>query len=333
MKSHHHNLNRNCRDKYLPDTIFPAQAIIYARKSTVAENSSKSIADQIEVCREVAADYDIPISEADILAEVAGHGGDEWWEGGGQSGIAGDDGHKQRTRPVLTRMMEGIVAGTIKAVIVYSQDRLWRSVGICDAVLDRMAFYGVQFYDRNGPVNISTPEGLQQVRNAAVAAQNFREMCAVNSPRGVTKSRDKGKVVTSADVLGFRSAGRHTGKIIHVAEEQEVVRRIFRLFLDGDGDGPMSYEQIAAGLQHEGYQWTPDLHSKRGKKRNDETQGLVYAWQIKRVLTDCRYQARQPHAGEEHDCPAYLVNGETVVPVALYERAQDKILNGKRTGN
>ena len=59
----------------------------------------------------------------------------------------------------------------------------------------------------------------------------MREMCAVNSARGHSKCKKKGKNVVSANRLGFRSEGE--GKIRHVPEEQERVPRDLSVVREG----------------------------------------------------------------------------------------------------
>jgi hypothetical protein len=113
-----------------------------------------------------------------------------------------------------------------------------------------------------------------------------------------------------------------------------VVRRIFRLFDQGEGkSGPLLYEEIAQTLMDEGFKWAHDLQKKMSRPRTEFTRDLIYSWQIRRCLTDCCYQARQKYYGVEHDCPAFLIDGEPVINPALYERVQAKITGAKRVGN
>ena len=314
--------------------VNPGEVALYPRKSTATENASKSIQDQIEVILETLDEVGLPPHTFVIKQEKIGHGGDEWWSGGGQSGLKDDTGTAQPTRPVLTEIMDGVVNGTHKVVACYAQDRLWRKVGICDKMVDLFLENGVQLYDRYGLVDIRTPEGRQQVRSNAVASQHYRERVTQDSDRGKRKNIEKGKLVTGADVLGFRSGGRYSKIVLHRPEEHLVVRRIFTLFDRGEsGRGPLSCEEIAKLLMEEGYLWTPDLRAKRGKKRNDFTMNLIYDWQIKKVLTDCRYQGRQPYSKKEWPCDAFLVDGQPLVEVDVYERVQAKIDSFRRSGN
>ena len=306
--------------------LLPGDTKLYGRKSTKNDRSQRSLADQREACFETAEEHNIAVTDEDWFEEAAGHGGDEWWEGGGESGLEGDIFEPARTRPVFTRLMRGVQAGTVKCVIVWSLDRLWRSAEICSKAINIMGKKGCLLMDRNGYVDIASPEGRESVLINAVNAQSQREHTAANCGRGVTKQRAKGKMVGNCNSLGFRSAGPKSGQVRHIPEEHEMVRRIFRMFYAGEDDrGPLTLDQIRNQLRGEGYIWTPDLHDKRSVKRTAETRDQIYDQQIRRMLQDIRYIGRQRHEGREWDCPAFLYEGEPIVPLELFVRVQEKI--------
>ncbi len=342
------NFGRQVYPSFLSEPHRAGEAVGYPRRSINNEKASKSIADQSAEIKGIAAHYGIPFSDDAIWAEEPGHGGDEFWQGGGGTGRPDDTYTQERYRPALTRIVDGILSGKVKTVIVLSQDRLWRDVEICDSFVKLCLKHNVRLYDGNGLVDVYTPEGRNQVRNLAIAAATYRELIAVRAPIGIKRSGSMGKVVTDSNKLGFRSGGRYSGKVIHVPAEQEMVRRIFALFLhgeerDGTMHGPMSFDQISKYLMAEGYEWAHDLFEKRGKKRTEHTRHLIYEWQIKRVLTDKRYIGLQQRvekrgtADERVDlwpCAHYLTeDGKTVVDPALFEIVQQKINSQKRTGN
>jgi hypothetical protein len=313
------------------------EVISYGRKSTIAEGASKSIKDQHEVNGETAAENNLPLSPDYCWSEPLGYGGDLYWSGGGRTGLEADDYLQGRSRPTLTRIVKGVlgidVTTPIRGIVVWAQDRLWRDVGIASDLIEFFAKHDVALYDRNGRVDIWTPEGRQAVLGAAVAAQHMREMCAVNSARGVRKSVEKGALVTRPNVLGFRSAGKYTGKVTPIPDELELVRRIYKLYTIGEGDGPLGCVDIVKLLMSENYVWQPDLHSVRGVKRSEFTKHIIYPTQIRNVLKDPRYQGKQPHKGKPVPCAAYLVDGQTAVDPALFERAQLKLQAESRIPN
>ena len=328
-------------DKRPPIILLPGEVVSYSRKSTKEEGAKKSIEDQNEVNKETAEAWGLPLIDVCILSESEGLGGNLWYSGGGASGVFGDNFEKKKTRPVLTELIQGVVAGRYKCLIVYSMDRLWRDCGICAAIVEILNKYGCLLYDSNGKVDTLTPDGQNAVMSQANAAAYQRRSAQVASLRGVRKSRAKGLRVTPATCLGFRDTPNEKHGLLHIPEEQEVVNRIFRLFDSGDGRidadgnlvGPLSPEKIARLLMNEGYNWMPDLWGHRGKIRIKSTQDVVHPRSIFSVLENCRYQGRQPHEHQEWSCPAFLKpDGEPVVPIALYERVQAK-LNGLRRGS
>ena len=284
----------------------------------------------MKVCQKLG----MTVTEANVHAEEPGHGGDEWWHGGGLSGLKNDRRKKNRHRPVLTEMVEGVIDGSVKCIVCYSQDRLWRDTGICDAMIDLLNEYKVTLIDRYGPVDIQTTDGRNKVRSCAVAAQTYRERAAEDSSRGTEENREVGKLVICGTALGYRAVGGHSAEVTVVPEEIAMAERIFKMYVHGEnGGGPMSASDIAERLMQEGYAWMPDVKDKRRGKRNEFTKDHIYHNQIVGVLKNCRYQGRQPHAKKEWPCDAFLIDGKPAIPTKLYEDAQAKLKGAKKFGN
>jgi DNA invertase Pin-like site-specific DNA recombinase len=315
--------------------IIEGQARAYARKSTRVEKSQlgRSTGQQHEINAEIANFWNIVLRPEDFLSEPDGHSGAQWWDGGGKSGLEGDLKVAGKSRPMLTELMKGVVRRQVKTVLVFSEDRLWRDVGICDAIIEIFGRYGVLLIDRNGPIDLSTVEGRAAVRNRAIAAVVQREMCSVNAKRGHHSNRRTGKLTVGPDCLGFRSCGRYTKLARPVHEELQLVNRIFRLYIHGEESGPLSTESICRLLMGEGVQWPLDLQEKVSRKRTEFTRSTIYTWQIRKVLTDCRYQGKQTHGGKEWPCGTFLVDGQTAVSSEIYAAAQAKIAMNRVVGN
>ena len=308
----------------------PGQVADYGRKSfaQAKERHVKSIEDQFAACAEIREEYGLPqAQEGDQYAELQNHGGDEWWTAHPDKGLNAM--YSERTRPVLSELMLAVVESRVKVIVVWSTDRIHRDVGIASAFFNLLVNHKVRLFDRSGEVPLNTPDAEAAYLNAAVAAQHYRKQCSVNSPRGIKRSAKKGIVVTDANTLGFRSGGRYSKLVIHIPEEQVKANELYDLCLDG-----LSENQMAQKLMAEGYQWTFDLHEKRGKKRNEFTRGVIYDWQIRRVLTDSRYIGKQKQYKELWDCPAYLIDGKhPVVDPAKWYKVQDIINSRKNGGN
>jgi DNA invertase Pin-like site-specific DNA recombinase len=309
-------------------TIKPEQVVDYARKSVTRgrDGSAKSIADQHDCNQETAEYYSLPLTQPNWLTEAKNHGGDEWWQKCPDVGLEWGAVDKQPHRPILTKLIRGVVTGQIKCVIVWSVDRLAREIAIAKILADLFAEHGCLLYDRNGNVPLDSPEARGNFFQTILAAQQYREMCAVNSPRGVNKLRERGKIVVTGNVLGYRHVSK--GRIRLVMEEIDLVRRIFTMFVGG-----MSKAAIARQLMDEGIALAPDLYDIRSIKRIDETGHLIYTKQINTVLKDVRYQGKQPHEDQVWDCPAFLIGGEPAVEPALFERAQELLGDPRRVSN
>ena len=211
------------------------EVVGYSRKSTGEEGAGRSLDDQDKYNLRTCQRFDLPITPEWLYREAPARSGKLWWQGGGYAGIAGEflngEDTNGNTRPVLTQIVQGITSGSIKCVVVWSLDRLARHVGIMEALMELMAQHGCVLYNRNGPYDLTTPEGRQAVRNEMVAAQYVRERACVDLPRGVVEQREKGVVVGTANRLGFRAVGNKTGGIKHIEEEQNTVLEIYSLFV------------------------------------------------------------------------------------------------------
>ena len=299
--------------------------ISYQRQSvSKGDGRSKSLTDQAECNIETAAYYGLPLTTANQWDEEKNHGGDEWWSG------ALTIENSARYRPILTKIVNGIVAGTVRCLVVWSLDRVWRSVSIAGILIDLMGKHGCLLYDRNGEVDISTPDGRNKVLNNAIAAQHLREMAVVNSPRGVRKSREKGLVVVGSDVLGFRNCGN--GRVRAIIDEIEMVRDVFAAYCSGSQKTTIARE-LMKSAKEKGMLLLDDVSHKHSIKRSPQTKDLVYLKQIDRILRDCRYQGRQPHERKEWPCPAFLIDGQPAVSPAQFEEAQRRLAREKRHGN
>ena len=341
------NINKTSPD---PSQLLPGQVRQMGRKSTKkdASRGQKSLADQ-QKCTQATADrLGLPSTPDDWRAEAAGLGGDLWWEGGGTNGLEDLDPRK-KTRRVLTELLKEVVAGKVKAIIVWNVDRLWRDVAICREMIGILFRNDCLLYNFDGPVNIWTYEGRNSLLQNAIASQAVSEAARINSPRGVEANIREGKLVISPNVLGFRSAGQKTGMVLHMDEEQDLARRIHSMCDQGS-----SSEKIAHQLMNEGivlYSGT-DGQNPHGNRRVKGNEKIIYTDSISDILRDCRYVGRQEHVPShardearrkgvrlnprayQYPCPAFLrPDGSTVVPEDLWDRNQDKLDRRRRTSN
>ena len=308
------------------------------RKSSDGEKSGKSLDGQEGAVLETCQDYGLPIDKDFILRERAGLSGKLWWAGGGSTGIEGDDNGPRQTRPVLTKIVQDIVSGSCRCLVVWSLDRLARHVGIMESLLEILDKYGCLLYDRRGPVDLFTPEGRDRIRSNMTSAQYLRERAQVDAPRGVEHNKKKGKIVINANRLGFRAVGKASGEIIHKQDEQNLVFEIYHTFALGTpanatyklGDaehGPYSVHEVADLITNRpDVPWLDDVYPRLVLPNGMRT---CYSDTLYSILRDPIYQGRQRHRGVETPCPIFLkADGEPVIPTWLYEAAQEKLATG-----
>ena len=318
-----------------PRNLLPGEVAAYGRKSTKNERSQKSLDDQCSCCRETCVQYSLPLEEDDWFPEAVGAKGEWFWEGRKGNGLEEPE-DNQPTRPVLTKVLKAIIAGEKRAIVVWALDRLWRDVSLCQEMIDILFRYDCLLYDyTSGPVNIWTVEGRSSVLQNAVASAAMRQKAAVDSPRGVRKSIEKGVPCIPTNVQGFRSAGKRSGKVVCMHRELALVRRIYNMADVGEGDGPMTTFEIAAKLEKEGRVLfeESDGVSPHGNKRIEGHEGRVYQAALRKILRDTRFIGVQTHNGIRYPCPAFLVEGETAVPVDQFNRIQEKWEANERTSN
>ena len=333
--------DKRVREPKDPRDLVLGEVIGMLRKSSDGEKAGKSLDGQEGAVLETSEDYKLPLDKEHIWREQAGQSGKLWWAGGGSTGIEGDDEGARKTRPVLSKIVTGIVGGTIRCVVVWSLDRLARHVGIMEALMEIMNKYGCLLYDRRGPVDIFSPEGRDRVRSNMTSAQYARERAQVDAPRGVDHNKKKGKIVISANRLGFRAVGKASGEIIHRTDEQDLAYELFHLFVLGTpenstyhlgepGHGPYSVIDLAEMLTRR-----PDVPWLDGVYRrlvNYDGNRVVHPATLYNILADPIYQGRQRHRQVESPCPCFLKpDGQPVIPTWLFEAAQTKLEHGRQT--
>lgn len=92
---------KRVREPKNPKELVPGEVIGMLRKSSDGEKAGESLDGQEEAVLETCQDYALPIDKEYIWRERARLSGKLWWEGGGSTGIEGDDSAPRQVRPVL----------------------------------------------------------------------------------------------------------------------------------------------------------------------------------------------------------------------------------------
>ena len=253
---------------------------IYARYSSPLQEMT-SISGQLRLCR-------------DRVANLGGVVADEYTDPE-LSGTA------MQLRPGLRQLIEDARAKRFDAVYVEALDRLARSQADMAWLYRELRFLGIDLYSlEDGQVD-ALHAGIK-----AILSEMFIDNIGNKTRRGQIEAVHDLRLI-GANVYGYRIANRiddKSGKPIRglrVVEpaEAEVVRRIYRLYLDG-----MSPTQIVRLLNREGVPgpeggaW--EVGIVRGRRHNGILRNELYCGRVIRGRTRSR---RHPDTGRRHFDP------------------------------
>ena len=249
-------------------------------------------------------------------------------------------------RPGFERMMGDIRNGKINCVIVKDLSRLGRNYVEAGNYIERVfPFLDVRF--------ISVNDGFDSFRSGTDLSMPLKnivnEYYAKDISRKVTSAlntaRAEGKFVIKLAPYGYLKSPEDKQSLVVDGETAGVVKRIFRLFLEGNG-----YGRIAGILNGEGIP-CPEVYRKSrglpvtGHKGCVEWTGIV----VKRLLSNEYYTGDSVHgktggklfaggSGGAEDSAGYVVRDthEALVSRADFDRVQEmkaeqaRVYNGKR---
>ena len=209
------------------------RALIYARYSTDLQND-KSVEDQLALCRDYAARCDL---------KVVGEHHDRAKSGASVYGRTG-----------LAEIMRASEAGAFDVLVAEAPDRISRDMADLAGLHKSFEFRGIEMNCVNGGRLDTIQIGMY-----GVIGQMQREEGAKKVRRGmhgvVSSGRNAG-----GRAYGYRPIAARPGELEIVAEEADVVRRIFRSYALG-----VAPRTIASQLNDEG------ILAPRGPKWNAST--------------------------------------------------------------
>src|ERR1700694_1973476 len=144
------------------------------------------------------------------------------YDDGGYSGGSTD-------RPDLQRLLEDIRARKIDVIVVYKVDRLTRSLADFAQLVELFDAHGVSFVSVTQQFNTTTSMGRLTLNVLLSFAQFEREVTSERIRDKIAASKRKGLWVGGTLPLGYEMKD---GKIAIVEEEAELVRSIFRRYLE-----------------------------------------------------------------------------------------------------
>ncbi len=144
------------------------------------------------------------------------------YDDGGFSGGSTD-------RPALQKLLEDVKAHKVKIIVVYKVDRLTRSLADFAKLVELFDAHGVSFVSVTQQFNTTTSMGRLTLNVLLSFAQFEREVTSERIRDKIGASKRKGLWVGGVVPLGYHAKDR---KITVVEEEANVVRHIFRRYLD-----------------------------------------------------------------------------------------------------
>src|SRR6267143_1858203 len=144
------------------------------------------------------------------------------YDDGGYSGGSTD-------RPDLQRLLEDIRARKIDVIVVYKVDRLTRSLADFAKLVELFDAHGISFVSVTQQFNTTTSMGRLPLNVLLSFAQFEREVTSERIRDKIAASKRKGIWVGGTLPLGYEMKD---GKIAIVEEETELVRLIFRRYLE-----------------------------------------------------------------------------------------------------
>jgi DNA invertase Pin-like site-specific DNA recombinase len=144
------------------------------------------------------------------------------YDDGGYSGGSTD-------RPDLQKLLDDIRARKIDVIVVYKVDRLTRSLADFAKLVELFDAYGVSFVSVTQQFNTTTSMGRLTLNVLLSFAQFEREVTSERIRDKIAASKRKGLWVGGTLPLGYEMKD---GKIAIVEEEAELVRSIYRRYLE-----------------------------------------------------------------------------------------------------
>jgi site-specific DNA recombinase len=237
----------------------PQKAIVYVRVSTEEQTKGYSLQTQEERCREYAAERGYAVVERFLDSQ------------------SGED----LNRPDLNRMFAYVVEHPVQVLIVYDTDRLSRGGpyqhGMIERVLERN---NVRIEYVRGDFNEASPESQFSKIIQQTISWYENQQRKERSMRGRLAKTKAGRVLASAVApIGYVFAD---DTLVVVEHEAELVRRVYRMYLDG-----YSLKQIAAQFTAEGIPTKKDGPSSAKGAPTSRT--MWYPSTINRILHNRTY--------------------------------------------
>jgi len=201
-------------------------AVIYSRVSTDGQEDNHSLPTQVAACRAYAQQHGLS-----VIAQI-------------EDVVSGS----LLDRPGLTQVRDLLRSGAITDVIVYTMDRLTRSVAHMLLLRDEFAHHHGTLHSVTRGASADTPEDRLFSTIESSFAEFERLKIRERSVRGKKAKVEGGEVIGFAIApYGYRYVGVRPHRALEInPDEAAIVRRVFDLYTSG-----VSCQKIAAILTEE----------------------------------------------------------------------------------
>lgn len=282
------------------------KAIVYARVSTddQAEHGF-SLEAQIEAGRDYATAHGFDVT----LEAIDG-------------GVSGALAFKERPRGALA--WAALRGGKANALIVQNVDRLSRDVVDLLVVVRELLRAGVEVHC----IDLGRVESEYDIMLVIRGWQGSDERAKIRerSIRGIRKKLSQGMVTAGRAAYGYEFLRDDKGRLINfeiVEDQAAVVRLIFQLYTEGDGDsGPLSINAIAKRLSEAGIP-TPRKRKYSGWEPSS----------VSRMLKNPTYKGQWEYKAKAIDgrpAKTFTIEIPAIVAAATWEAAQTQRERNRR---
>lgn len=243
------------------------------------------------------------------------------WEYAGLYYDSGITGTKSDVREGLQNLLQACRLGRIDRILVKSISRFSRNTTDCLSIVRELLEIGVTISFEKESINTMDAKGEVLITIMASLAQQESESLSQNVKLGMQYRFQQGKVMVNARCfLGYDKD--ENGHLVINPEQAEVVKRIYREYLEG-----ASCQQIARGLEHDG------VLTARGNKRwHDSAIRLIL--ENEKYMGDALLQKtytvdflRKKRIKNNGEMPQYYVEDdhEAIIPKELFLKVQEEI--------
>src|SRR5215216_46995 len=191
-------------------------------------------------------------------------------------------------RPGLQKLLADIAAGQIDVLVVYKVDRLTRSLMDFARIVEVFDRQGVSLVSVTQAFNTTTSMGRLTLNVLLSFAQFEREVTGERIRDKIAASKKKGMWMGGYVPLGY---GKQDRSLVIVESEAEVIRTLFRLYLELRTVAALKAEADRLGLVSKLYEGFPE-HMRGGKPFS---RGHLY-----KILSNPLYVGEIDHKGTRY---------------------------------